>query len=202
LAFQVRWARGRFDSNFALVVITEMRRICTDRRIQGRNAASKEQPVNLLRGFYPQRRSCNCPHCSTIFATFCFMPIHLWERMKNRDALTSPPSVVYVGDDAFRKTRNELTECFMGIGGPKPRDSVLDIRCGLVRMSVPLANDLPDGDSGHIGSDIVNRNDSATRTMRWRYQDLKFVLADSYNNGYCPKGRLQARECVSPAGTI
>ena len=62
-----------------------------------------------------------------------------------RNPLVPPRSMIFVGDGDYEKAGNEFFVYFREFGKLKPSDKVLDVGCGIGRMSLPLTTYLAGG---------------------------------------------------------
>ena len=118
--------------------------------------------------------------------------------MGKRDALTPPRRLVYVGDGDFKGIGNEFFNYFIQLADLKPYEKILEVGSGIGRMAVPLIGYLKDSGC-YEGFDIVHYG------IRWcqrkitpRAPHFHFQLADIYNSGYNPNGKLKALDYRFP----
>lgn len=119
-----------------------------------------------------------------------------------RDRFTPPKSRrATIGDGDFITIGEEFLEIFTEIAGLRPDDTVLDVGCGIGRMSIPLTGYLSN-DGRYEGFDIVPSD------IRWlkkrvasRHPNFHFQVANIYNRMYNPKGKYDASEFVFPYET-
>jgi ubiquinone/menaquinone biosynthesis C-methylase UbiE len=130
------------------------------------------------------------------FAYFLSDNIDLWRG--ERDPLTPPKRMIFVGDGDFKAIGQEFFNYFVELGRLKPNETVLDVGCGIGRMAVPLMDYLK-GDGHYEGFDIVSDG------IRWcrknitpRAPNFHFQLADIYSHSYNPRGKYRAAEYVFP----
>jgi len=113
-----------------------------------------------------------------------FIPIDLWERIRGRDALTPPRSMIFVGDGDFRKVGEEFKTYFVELGGLAPDARVLEVGCGIGRMAVPL--------TGYLSSrGECHRFDIVAKGIKWRqaritpeFSKFRFLVSDICNDFY------------------
>lgn len=127
-----------------------------------------------------------------------YWPADVIGRLRGRDELTPPRSLIFVGDGDFRKTGQEFRRYMIELGGLRPEHRMLDVGSGIGRMAVPLTGYLaPPGE--YRGIDIVEAG------VKWcadhvtpRFPHFQFRQIDVYNQIYNPKGRLAARDYRFP----
>jgi SAM-dependent methyltransferase len=114
-----------------------------------------------------------------------------------RNPLVPPRSMgFFVGDGDYEKIGNEFFEYFTKLGKLKPTDRVLDVGCGIGRMSVPLTQYLAEGGE-YYGFDIVKMGiDWCNGNIASRYPNFHFNHADIYNTMYNPNGKEKSSEYV------
>ena len=75
------------------------------------------------------------------FAGFIFCHLLFLKRsQRKKEALTPPKGRVFIGSGDFVKHGNRILSQFVEFGGLKPTHRVLDMGCGIGRLSVPLTN--------------------------------------------------------------
>jgi SAM-dependent methyltransferase len=117
------------------------------------------------------------------------------------DSLIPPRRLHFVGhaESDFARTGDEFLEHFIGLGGLKATDRVLDIGCGIGRMARPLAGFLDAGAARYDGFDV---NPQGIAWCRERYAaehpDFTFAVADLFNARYNPAGTQSAQEFRFP----
>jgi SAM-dependent methyltransferase len=99
-----------------------------------------------------------------------------------------------VGHGDFKKIGEEFLVYFKQFG-LRPEHSVLDIGCGIGRMAIPLTRFL----TGHYeGFDIVRSEiEWCTKNITPRYPNFQFQVADIFNSGYNPHGKVSGINTVS-----
>lgn len=104
----------------------------------------------------------------------------------------------FVGDGDFEAIGSEFANYFKEIGHLKPRESILEVGCGIGRMAVPLMDYL-DKDGSYEGFDIIAEG------IRWCQKNIttkaphfRFQWADVYNYSYNPTGKVKAAEYTFP----
>jgi len=120
--------------------------------------------------------------------------------LKRRDPLMPPRSLIFVGGNSrnFRQLGERWLQTFIRLGELKPHERVLDLGCGIGRMSVPLTGYLDDKGS-YEGLDIVYEG------IRWcqkeitpRFPHFRFQQADVFSSYYNPNGKFKASEYRLP----
>ncbi len=71
--------------------------------------------------------------------------LDFFDFVKGKNPLIPPRSMIFIGDGDYEKTGTEFLEYFKDLGKLKPTDKVLDVGCGIGRMSVPLTKYLSSG---------------------------------------------------------
>jgi SAM-dependent methyltransferase len=109
---------------------------------------------------------------------------------RQRDPLTPPRRLDFVGGTDHRKTGEEFKQHFIELGGLRPELDVLDVGCGIGRMAVPLLGYL---NGRYEGFDIVPAGIAWCRKhITSRNPRFRFRFADIRNGEYNPRGRHDA----------
>ena len=114
-------------------------------------------------------------------------------------SLPDPPAafITFVGS-GFRDVAIEFLDYFVDKGGLKPTDSVLDVGCGVGRMTYGLVNYLSSS-ARYEGFDIIpDLITWAQQEISPRYPNFQFRLAPIYNGHYNPTGHLKPTDFVFP----
>jgi SAM-dependent methyltransferase len=115
---------------------------------------------------------------------------------RQRDPLTPPRRLAFVGSGDFRAAGEELRELFANLGALRPQDDVLDVGSGVGRVAVGLTGWLQ---GRYEGIDVVPRGiEWCQRAITPRYPNFRFQVADLYNRHYNPVGRFSASEYRFP----
>ena len=115
-----------------------------------------------------------------------------------RDPVIPPRRKIFIGNGDVKKVGDEFMGIFRNIGGLRPGDAVLDIGCGIGRMSRPLTAYLAGGGS-YEGFDIDKDGvEWCKANVTPRFPHFRFQVADIYNKYYNPKGRHKGEEYRFP----
>lgn len=106
----------------------------------------------------------------------------------NKNPLIPPRSMIFIGDGDYQKTGDEFMKYFKEFGELKSNSKILDVGCGIGRMSVPLTKFLSN-EGEYYGFDIVGKGiDWCKENINNRYPNFNFEHSDIYNKMYNPKG--------------
>ena len=109
-----------------------------------------------------------------------------------------PKALVDVIGGNLREVSLEFLDYFVDLGKLKSTDSVLDVGCGMGRMTYGLVNFLAPS-SRYEGFDILpDLIEWAQREITPRYPIFHFQLAPIFNSFYNPGGHLKPTEFVFP----
>lgn len=115
-----------------------------------------------------------------------------------RDALTPPSRMIFIGDGDFKKVGKLTIDRMRDIGSLKPTDRVLDVGSGIGRLAVPLTEYLQ-APGGYDGIEIVKEGvDWCNKEIRKRFPNFNFHHLNVYNKMYNPKGTMQGHELRFP----
>lgn len=108
-----------------------------------------------------------------------YFPVDLTDWvLKRHDPLTPPRGKVYVGNGAFKKIGERLTQQFVELGGIQTDDTVLDIGCGIGRAAVPLTKLLTKG-GRYYGFDTEKEGiEWCQKQITPQFPNFQFELAD------------------------
>jgi ubiquinone/menaquinone biosynthesis C-methylase UbiE len=110
-----------------------------------------------------------------------------------------PAHAVFIGNGDFEAVGKMLLGHFVGEGGLKPSDKVLDVGCGMGRAALPMVDFLDARTGGsYDGFDIVWKGIEWCQKKYRQYSHFKFVHADVYNLHYNPGGRNKSNEYQFP----
>jgi SAM-dependent methyltransferase len=117
---------------------------------------------------------------------------------ENIDELIPPESLHFIGRGDFKKIGEMFFRYFIELCELKPDESVLDVGCGIGRMTLPLINYLKDGGQ-YQGFDINPTGINwCKEKITPKYPNFNFQLADIYNKQYNPIGKYKASEYKFP----
>jgi SAM-dependent methyltransferase len=115
-----------------------------------------------------------------------------------RDPLVPPRRLIFVGAGDFRKIGAEFLGYFVNVAQLKRDESVLDVGCGVGRIALALTQYL-DSSARYEGLDVVEKGiEWCQANISPRHKNFHFVLADIFNAGYNPSGKILASEYVFP----
>jgi SAM-dependent methyltransferase len=129
--------------------------------------------------------------------------LDLRDRVGGRaDPLVPPRRLHFVGhaDSDFAGTGDEFLRHFVGLGGLRASDRVLDVGCGIGRMARPLAGFLKPADGGRYDGFDINREGIAWCREHYErdHPEFAFVVADIFNTRYNPAGTQAAAAFTFP----
>lgn len=115
--------------------------------------------------------------------------IDLWRWLTGKTDRHLPPlRLRFVGAGDFRKTGEELARLLIETGGLKPDDRVLDIGCGIGRVSIPLTRFLSPS-ATYDGFDVVKRGILwCSRHLTPAHPNFRFHHVEVANSEYAPRG--------------
>jgi len=123
------------------------------------------------------------------------------ERFSGRaDPLVPPSRLMFVGGGRkdFRALGDKWVQTFIRLAELRPRETVLDVGCGVGRMAVALSRYLS-AEAQYDGFDIVPAGiEWCQREITSRFPQFRFQLVDLYNKEYNPAGTLRASEFRFP----
>jgi SAM-dependent methyltransferase len=114
------------------------------------------------------------------------------------DTLVPPDEINFVGSGNFKEIGYEFFGYFVDLGGLQPDERVLDVGCGIGRMTLPLAQYLSAAGS-YEGFDVVPLGiDWCRKRYGPLFPNFRFQLADIYNTHYNPNGRVRSGQFRFP----
>lgn len=121
--------------------------------------------------------------------SFVYKLLDYYDILKgNRNPLIPPRSMIFIGDGDYQKIGNEFMKYFKEFGELKPNSKILDVGCGIGRMSVPLTKYLTN-EGEYYGFDIVEKGiDWCKENIANRYPNFNFEHSNIYNKMYNPRG--------------
>lgn len=129
---------------------------------------------------------------------FYYFPIDVVDRLKGRDNMIPPRSMIFVGGGDFEKIGQEFKKYFIELANLQPSDRVLDVGCGIGRMAIPLTNYLSK-EGEYWGFDIVkNGIEWCQSHISPKFSNFHFQHSDVYNKHYNPNGKVQAQNFQFP----
>jgi SAM-dependent methyltransferase len=132
------------------------------------------------------------------FRKIYYVPVDFVDRLKGRDGLTPPKSLIFVGDGDFKQIGQEFRRHFIELAGLRPDERVLDVGCGIGRMAVPLTNYLSP-EVEYWGFDIVKEGiDWCQNHISSQFSNFHFRHLDVYNKTYNRHGRIEAKNLAFP----
>lgn len=127
-----------------------------------------------------------------------YFPADLIDRLRGVDGMTPPKSMIFVGDDDFKKIGLEFKNYFIELAGLKPGAKVLDVGCGIGRMAIPLTGYLSEGGE-YWGFDIARKGvEWCQNHVSSVFKNFHFQHSDVYNKHYNPRGTVEARQFRFP----
>jgi ubiquinone/menaquinone biosynthesis C-methylase UbiE len=127
-----------------------------------------------------------------------YFPIDTIDRLKRRDSMIPPRSMIFVGAGDFVKIGEEFKNHFINLADLQPNDRVLDVGCGIGRMAIPLTGYLTPGGE-YWGFDIVAEwIDWCQNRISPKFTNFHFLHSDVYNQHYNVNGKVLARDFQFP----
>jgi SAM-dependent methyltransferase len=114
------------------------------------------------------------------------------------DPLVPPRRKIFIGGPEFRGIGDEFFGYFLRYGEVKPSSRILDIGCGIGRMSRPFVSFLDPSRGRFEGFDIDGGGIRWCQEHYVQYPHFRFQLADVYNKFYNPSGKQKPEEYVFP----
>ena len=127
-----------------------------------------------------------------------YFPIDIIDRLKGKDNMIPPRSMIFIGDGDFERIGQEFKNYFIKLTNLQPSDRVLDVGCGIGRMAIPLTNYLSK-DGEYWGFDIVKKGiEWCQSRISQNFNNFHFQYSDVYNKHYNPNGKVQAQNFQFP----
>lgn len=124
---------------------------------------------------------------------------------RNRFLPVPPSGSIFVGDGDFRAIGLEFLRYFIELGGLKENERVLDVGCGIGRMSVPLTQYLDPATGEYAGVDpSASGIEWCSRNISSHYSNFRFTQIDISHPIYNPDGCVDGSAIALPfpAGTF
>ncbi|HVJ54319.1 MAG TPA: class I SAM-dependent methyltransferase [Aliidongia sp.] len=113
-----------------------------------------------------------------------------------------PPELHFAGDGDFRAIGAEFLGWFVGMGGMRSTDKVLEIGCGVGRMAIPLTQYLDPAQGSYDGLDPVAAGiDWCAGAISGTYPNFTFRHLDIRSDVYNPEGTLDPTTLALPCET-
>lgn len=126
------------------------------------------------------------------------IPVDIIDRLKGRNNMIPPSSMIFIGGGDFEKTGQEFLNYFIQIANLQPNSRVLDVGCGIGRMAVPLTTYLSN-QAEYWGFDIVQEG------IQWcqehitsKFSNFHFLHNDIYNKFYNQNGKFKTQDYRFP----
>jgi ubiquinone/menaquinone biosynthesis C-methylase UbiE len=118
-----------------------------------------------------------------------------YDGLKGRkNPIVPPRHMIFIGDGDYIKIGEEFLTYFKELGQLKPAHKVLDVGCGIGRMSVPLTKYLSE-EGEYFGFDIVKKGiEWCKKNISVRYPNFHYDHANIYNKMYNPEGTEKSSE--------
>ena len=114
------------------------------------------------------------------------------------DPLIPPRRKIFIGGTEFRAVGDEFFGHFRRFGEIEPQHRILDIGCGIGRMSRPFVSFLDPKKGRFEGFDIDAGGIRWCQKHYAAHPHFRFQLADIYNKFYNRSGRVKAEEFTFP----
>jgi SAM-dependent methyltransferase len=118
----------------------------------------------------------------------------------NVDPLIPPRRKIFIGGPAFRAIGDEFFGYFQKYATITPQQHILDIGCGIGRMSRSFVQFLDPAKGSFDGFDIDDSGITWCREHYAQYPHFRFQRANIYNKFYNPSGTVQAEDFTFPYG--
>ncbi len=128
-----------------------------------------------------------------------YMPIDLYETITGaRGPMIPPRGKIFIGSGSFVSTGESIMDQLVELGGLKPHHRVLDVGCGVGRVTVPLTRYL-DNKGSYEGFDIVKSAIHWCRKrIQSRFSNFRFTHIDLKNDLYNLRTSSEAKDFAFP----
>ncbi len=149
--------------------------------------------VDLVKRVVPQ------PLLLKSYLALRYTPRDVWDWASgNTDPLIPPRRKIFIGGPEFRTIGDEFFGYFKQYGAITPRQRILDIGCGIGRMSRPFVSFLDPSHGRYDGFDIDRGGILWCLDHYLDYAHFRFQWANIYNKFYNPSGKVQAEAYTFP----
>ncbi len=154
-------------------------------------------PVTLVKSFI--KRVVPPPVLVKAYMTARYTPRDLLDLFSGQtDPLVPPRRKIFIGGPEFRAVGEEFFGYFRRYGEIAPEHRILDIGCGIGRMSRPLVAFLDPARGRYEGFDIDGGGIAWCREHYRTYPHFRFQRADIRNKHYHPRGTVSAEAYTFP----
>ncbi|MFC1884905.1 class I SAM-dependent methyltransferase [Thermodesulfobacteriota bacterium] len=127
-----------------------------------------------------------------------YVPLDAIDRLKGRDSMIPPRSMILFSRDLFKQVGQEFRGYFIELANLQPNNRVLDVGCGIGRMAIPLTNYLSQKGE-YWGFDIGKKGiEWCQNHISTKFSNFHFQHCDVYNKHYNPRGRVPAQNFQFP----
>ena len=127
-----------------------------------------------------------------------YLPIDVIDRLKGRDSMIPPKSMISVGDGDFEQIGQEFKNYFIDLVNLQPNNRILDVGCGIGRMAIPLTSYLSQKGE-YWGFDIVAKGiEWCQSRISPKFSNFHFLYSDVYNKQYNKEGKVLAQDFEFP----
>lgn len=145
------------------------------------------------------RRIVGVPLWNKMYRTLRYAPQDFLDLVRGDvDPLIPPRRKIFIGGPEFRSIGDEFFGHFIKYGEVKPSSRVLDIGCGIGRMSRPFVPFLDPAHGSFDGFDIDAGGIKWCQQHYSAYRHFRFQRVDIFNKYYNPSGRIQPDSFVFP----
>jgi SAM-dependent methyltransferase len=149
--------------------------------------------VDLLKRFVP------VPILLKTFLFVRYTPRDIWDVLRGKtDPLIPPRRKIFIGGPEFEAIGNEFFGYFKRYGEIQPHCRILDIGCGIGRMSRPFVSFLDPKRGSFDGFDIDAGGIGWCQRHYAPYANFRFRRVDIYNKFYNPSGKVKAEAFSFP----